>query len=69
MSLQLTTMIDGISEVADQYRVILDVWGVLHDGQVAFPDAISALKRCGPTGLIFGSCRTLPVVYVRLLKR
>ncbi|WP_084044675.1 HAD superfamily hydrolase (TIGR01459 family) (plasmid) [Ensifer sp. WSM1721] len=52
MNLQVSTMIDGLSEVADQYRgVIVDLWGVLHDGEVAFPDAISALDALRSNGL------------------
>ncbi|WP_050994700.1 TIGR01459 family HAD-type hydrolase [Sinorhizobium fredii] len=52
MNLQLFTMIDGISEVADQYRgLIVDLWGVLHNGEVAFPDAISALDALRSNGL------------------
>ncbi|TJW07016.1 MAG: TIGR01459 family HAD-type hydrolase [Mesorhizobium sp.] len=41
---QPPTVIDGISALAEQYRgVILDLWGVVHDGEIAFPDAISTL--------------------------
>ncbi|MER9473660.1 TIGR01459 family HAD-type hydrolase [Mesorhizobium sp. M0520] len=46
------TKIDGVSEVADQYRaVIVDLWGVLHNGEVAFPDAIFALDALRSNGL------------------
>lgn len=39
-------MIDALDEIADGYSVILsDVWGVLHNGVAAFPDAVAALKR------------------------
>lgn len=50
--MQLPTMIDGISEIAGRYRgVIVDLWGVLHNGEVAFPDAISALDALRSNGL------------------
>ena len=38
--------ITGLSAVADRYDVLLsDVWGVIHDGKAAFPDACAALAR------------------------
>ncbi|MGI3899426.1 MAG: TIGR01459 family HAD-type hydrolase [Janthinobacterium lividum] len=41
-----TAILSGLSEVADRYDVILsDVWGVLHDGQRAFPGPAEALTR------------------------
>ncbi|MGY6710128.1 MAG: TIGR01459 family HAD-type hydrolase [Rhizobiaceae bacterium] len=42
----MSRMIDALDEIADGYSVILsDVWGVLHNGVAAFPDAVAALKR------------------------
>lgn len=40
------TLIDGLQTLADRYDLILcDVWGVLHDGLVAFAPASEALMR------------------------
>jgi HAD superfamily hydrolase (TIGR01459 family) len=39
-------LIDGLQSIADRYELILcDVWGVLHDGLVAFAPASDALMR------------------------
>ena len=39
-------LIDGLCTIADRYDVLLcDVWGVLHDGLVAFAPASDALMR------------------------
>lgn len=39
-------MISGLATIAQRYDLILsDVWGVLHDGVTAFPDASDALVR------------------------
>ncbi|WP_136620895.1 MULTISPECIES: TIGR01459 family HAD-type hydrolase [Mesorhizobium] len=44
-NLQPPIIIEGIAEIIEKYRaVILDLWGVLHDGKVAFPHAITALN-------------------------
>lgn len=38
--------IEGLGEIAAHYDAMLcDVWGVVHDGQTAFPDACTALAR------------------------
>ncbi|BAV52718.1 HAD-superfamily hydrolase, subfamily IIA (plasmid) [Mesorhizobium loti] len=43
-NLQAPIIIEGIAAVIEKYRaVILDLWGVLHDGNVASPHAITAL--------------------------
>lgn len=40
-----TTIINGISEIVDKYDYyIIDLWGVLHDGTKAYPNALEALK-------------------------
>jgi HAD superfamily hydrolase (TIGR01459 family) len=45
------TLIDGLESIADRYDVILcDVWGVLHDGLVAFAPASDALMRFRSNG-------------------
>lgn len=39
-------LISGLSEIADRYDALLcDVWGVLHNGQVAYPGVADALLR------------------------
>ena len=44
-------IIDGLSEVASDYDVLLcDVWGVIHDGKRAFADANRALMRFRENG-------------------
>jgi HAD superfamily hydrolase (TIGR01459 family) len=46
LAAQPVTLIDGLKTVADRYDLILcDVWGVLHNGVVAFPPAAEALMR------------------------
>jgi HAD superfamily hydrolase (TIGR01459 family) len=41
-----TAILNGLSEVADQYDVLYcDVWGVLHNGRESFPAAIEAMTR------------------------
>ncbi|ESW65996.1 TIGR01459 family HAD-type hydrolase [Mesorhizobium sp. C280B] len=43
-NVQAPIIIEGIAAVVQKYRsVVLDVWGVLHDGKVAFPHAIAAM--------------------------
>jgi HAD superfamily hydrolase (TIGR01459 family) len=38
--------IQGLSEIAPRYdAVICDVWGVVHNGRDAFPNAIAAIRR------------------------
>jgi HAD superfamily hydrolase (TIGR01459 family) len=45
-AVQPVALIDGLNTVADRYDLILcDVWGVLHNGVVAFPAAGDALSR------------------------
>ena len=39
-------IIEGLSSLADQFEVLLcDVWGVLHNGLQAYPEAAEALRR------------------------
>ena len=36
----------GLSEIAERYDgLILDLWGVMHDGQAPFPGVIECLTR------------------------
>jgi len=58
----MTLAISGLAEIADRYDVLLcDVWGVIHNGREAFPDACAALARWrrerGPVVLISNSPR------------
>ncbi|MER9684170.1 TIGR01459 family HAD-type hydrolase [Mesorhizobium sp. M0184] len=44
-NLQAPIIIEGIGAIIERYRaVVLDLWGVVHDGKVAFPHAITTLK-------------------------
>ena len=44
--------IEGISAVAHRYRgVILDLWGVIHNGEATFPHAIAALDELHRRGV------------------
>jgi HAD superfamily hydrolase (TIGR01459 family) len=57
-----TAILNGLSEVADQYDVLYcDVWGVLHNGRESFPAAIEAMTRFraarGPVILISNAPR------------
>lgn len=46
-----TEVIAGLAPLVDRYDVILcDVWGVLHDGVAAFPEAGDALARFRQAG-------------------
>jgi len=41
----MTQIIETLSEISDRYdAVFCDLWGVLHNGQTAFPTAVSALQ-------------------------
>ena len=47
----MAKMIDSLSAIGDGYDVILcDVWGVLHNGMRAFPDAVAALRAARAGG-------------------
>ena len=65
------TLVSGLSEVADRYDAVLcDIWGVIHNGMAAFPEACDALTRYnesrGPVVLISNSPRPSPHVYAQL---
>jgi HAD superfamily hydrolase (TIGR01459 family) len=58
-------LIDGIGPIADAYDLfLLDQWGVLHDGEVAHPEAVDAMRRLRATGkpvvLISNSSKRAP---------
>lgn len=64
-------MIDRLEEIAEPYKVILsDVWGVVHNGVSAFPDAVDALARMRAAGkkvfLITNAPRPHPLVIEQL---
>jgi HAD superfamily hydrolase (TIGR01459 family) len=61
------TPIQGLSELADRYDVLLcDVWGVIHNGRESFPAACAALARfraeVGPVILISNAPRPHPPI-------
>jgi HAD superfamily hydrolase (TIGR01459 family) len=61
------TPIAGLAEIADGYDVLFcDVWGVIHNGREAFPEACAALRRFidarGPVVLVSNSPR--PSIHV-----
>lgn len=47
----MTQIIDTLDKVSDRYRALfVDLWGCLHNGRAAFPDAVAALERYKATG-------------------
>lgn len=47
----MAKMIETLAPLAANYRVLLcDVWGVLHNGMRAFPDAVAALRAARAQG-------------------
>jgi HAD superfamily hydrolase (TIGR01459 family) len=66
-------VLTGLSQVADQYDVLLcDVWGVIHNGAWSFPAACAALQHFqaerGPVILISNSPRPSSAVESQLLE-
>ena len=44
-------LLSGVSEVIDNYDgFVIDLWGVMHDGLEAFPEAVIALKNLRAAG-------------------
>ncbi|HHL22146.1 MAG TPA: TIGR01459 family HAD-type hydrolase, partial [Aliiroseovarius sp.] len=44
-------VIDSLSQISGRYRVLFcDLWGCLHDGYRAFPDAVAALTAFRAAG-------------------
>ncbi|MBB5692271.1 TIGR01459 family HAD-type hydrolase [Muricoccus pecuniae] len=44
-------ILDGVAELTGRYRgFVLDLWGVVHDGQAAFPGVADALARMKAAG-------------------
>ena len=51
----MTRAIASILEVAREYdAVVLDQWGVLHDGSEPYPGAVTALERAACRALHLG---------------
>ncbi|MEM6739913.1 MAG: TIGR01459 family HAD-type hydrolase [Pseudomonadota bacterium] len=47
----MTLAIDSLDDIADKFdAIVLDQWGVLHDGQAPYPGAIAALERLKERG-------------------
>jgi HAD superfamily hydrolase (TIGR01459 family) len=67
----MTSLPRGLSELADQYDVLLcDVWGVIHNGRESFPAALDALVRWkagrGPVVLISNAPRPSLAIHSQL---
>ncbi len=51
MQAAVPPMIAGLASIASRYDLILcDVWGVVHNGVAAFPEAVTALQRVRAQG-------------------
>ena len=47
----MTRIIDNFAAIADQYDVaFVDLWGCMHNGITAFPDAVAAMQNFRATG-------------------
>ncbi len=47
----MTQIITALAEISDSYDALyVDLWGCLHDGVIAFPDAVTALQEYRKTG-------------------
>ncbi len=67
----MTRIIQTLADISDAYDVLfVDLWGCLHNGVTAFPDAVKALqeyrKRGGMVVLVTNSPRTRAAVEVQL---
>lgn len=53
--------IKSLADLTGQYDALLcDVWGVLHDGVVAYPDAVAALRRARAAGVVVVLVTNMP---------
>jgi HAD superfamily hydrolase (TIGR01459 family) len=69
----MAQIISGLREIASDYdALVCDVWGVLHNGQTAFPEACAALKRFkaefGPVVLLTNAPRPAREVEAMFVK-
>ncbi len=63
----MTRIISALSEVSDRYRALfVDLWGCVHNGVTAYPEAVAALRQYRRTGgkvvLVTNSPRARPRV-------
>ena len=55
------TLLGGIRSLADRYDTfVIDLWGTLHNGIVAYPGAAEALKRLKDKGKTIGLLSNAP---------
>ena len=48
----MTQALDSLSEVADRFgAIVLDQWGVLHDGSAPYPGTVEAVSRLAAAGV------------------
>lgn len=67
----MTRLITALTEVAPQYRAVFcDLWGCLHDGRRAYPEAVAALQAFRAQGgvvlLLTNSPRPRPSVIAQI---
>ncbi|WP_161958904.1 TIGR01459 family HAD-type hydrolase [Ferruginivarius sediminum] len=66
-------ILSGLSELADDYDAfILDLWGVLHDGVRAYPEAVECMRRLkagGKTLLVLSNAPRQTVHVARTMER
>ncbi len=54
-------VIRSLVDLAGQYDALLcDVWGVLHDGVSAYPEAAAALRRARAAGVVVVLVTNMP---------
>ncbi|ARE39542.1 HAD superfamily protein involved in N-acetyl-glucosamine catabolism [Rhodovulum sp. P5] len=47
----MTQIIESLDDISSRYKALfVDLWGCLHNGREAFPDAVAALQRYKATG-------------------
>lgn len=49
----MTELIKSLADISGRYDVLfVDLWGCVHDGRRAFPEAVAALKTCRAAGKV-----------------
>jgi HAD superfamily hydrolase (TIGR01459 family) len=71
VSLPTIPLVDGIKDLGARYRAwLVDVWGVMHNGERSFPQAVAATRAFRAAGgivvLLSNSPRPSPAVQVQL---